>query len=60
MSKLASSLSDISQFVTFTVNHESFGVLIHIVEEIIILPEKITPVPRAPSYFSGMIHVFDR
>lgn len=57
MSKLASTLSDISQFVTFTVNNESFGVLIQIVEEIIILPEKVTPVPRAPTYFSGMINL---
>ncbi|MBF0236999.1 MAG: chemotaxis protein CheW [SAR324 cluster bacterium] len=49
--------SDISQFVTFMVNQEIFGVLIHAVEEIITLPDKITPVPRAPYYFSGMINL---
>ncbi|MBF0288074.1 MAG: chemotaxis protein CheW [SAR324 cluster bacterium] len=49
--------SDVSQFVTFTLDKEIFGVLIHAVEEIITLPDKVTPVPKAPSYFSGMINL---
>ncbi|MGK5091711.1 chemotaxis protein CheW [Deltaproteobacteria bacterium TL4] len=49
--------AEISQFVTFVVNNEVFGVLIHAVEEIITLADKITPVPRAPRYFSGMINL---
>lgn len=49
--------STVSQFVTFALEQEVFGVLIHAVEEIIILPEKITPVPKTPSYFSGMINL---
>lgn len=49
--------TEISQFVTFMVKTELFGVLIQSVEEIIIPPEKITPVPKAPHYFSGMINL---
>ncbi len=49
--------AEVSQFVTFTLNDEVFGVLIHAVEEIIPLPEKVTPVPKAPHYFSGMINL---
>ena len=49
--------SEISQFVTFTLENEMFGVLIHTVEEIITFPEKITPVPKVPHYFSGMINL---
>lgn len=48
---------EVSQFVTFMINEEMFGVLIQAVEEIITLPEKITPVPKAPFYFSGMINL---
>ena len=47
----------VSQFVTFVVNKEVFGVLIHAVEEIITLPDTITSVPRAPHYFLGMINL---
>ena len=49
--------SEISKFVTFSLENEVFGVLIHAVEEIITFPEKITPVPKAPHYFSGMINL---
>ncbi len=49
--------SEISKFVTFTLENQIFGVLIHAVEEIITFPEKITPVPKVPHYFSGMINL---
>lgn len=49
--------AEVEQFVAFVVNKELFGVLIQAVEEIIVLPDKITPVPKAPYYFSGMINL---
>ncbi len=47
------------QLVTFTVSEEEFAVDIMLVQEVIRLPE-ITPVPNAPDFVEGVIHLRGR
>ena len=45
-----------NQVVSFKIGKETFGVYIHIVQEIIRVPE-ITPVPEMPSFVEGVVNL---
>lgn len=45
-----------NQVVSFRIGRELFGVYIHIVQEIVRVPE-ITPVPEMPSFVEGVINL---
>ena len=46
---------DGEQFVVFRLDQEEFGMPIASVEEIVRVPEALTPVPRSPDFVEGMI-----
>lgn len=51
-----SSIEQSHKYVTFRVNKELFGVHIETVQQII-SPDKITPVPKTPQYFMGLLNL---
>jgi purine-binding chemotaxis protein CheW len=49
--------ADSEQFVLFRVGGDEFGIAIGSVEEVVALPTKLTPLPRAPAFVQGVMNV---
>lgn len=45
-----------SQYITFSLGNEFFGIDLHSIEEIV-LPQRVTKVPQTPKYFLGILNL---
>jgi purine-binding chemotaxis protein CheW len=49
--------ADIEQFLVFRLGEQEFGLPIAVVTEVTMLPEKLTPLPRAPAFVEGVMNL---
>lgn len=50
-------MDDEGQVVVFRLGDEEFGVNIHLVQEIVRVPEQLTRIPQAPEFLEGVINL---